>query len=128
MHNVPIFNISRKNVTEEEFLEGLLPNGKYSHLRLILSKTNELYFGKKYLMVTQTGFGVVKLCDLDYSDNEIQIYLQDVGSGIIQHFSIDVNDNAFRFFLLAWDDIRKMVMDDTKCKPDDDKLLDFDFK
>jgi hypothetical protein len=128
MLNVPCFNRSRKNVTEEEFLEGLLPNGEYSHLRLILSKTNNCQFGKKYLMVTQTGFGIVKLCDIDYSDNEIQIYLQDISSGIIQHFSIDVNDNVFRFFLLAWDDIRKMVLDDTNCKPDDDKLLDFDFR
>jgi hypothetical protein len=127
MHNVPKYNRSRKLVTEEEFLKGLLPNGQYSHLRLIQSKTNDLIFGKKYLMVTQTGFGIVKLCDLDYSDNEIQIYLQDVSSGIIQYFTIDINDNAFKFFLLGWDDIRKMVMDDTSYKSDDDKLLDFDF-
>jgi hypothetical protein len=127
MHNVPKYNRSRKHVTEEEFLEGLLPNGKYSHLRLILSKTNDLYFGKKFLMVTQTGFGIVKFCDLDYSDNEIQIYLQDASSGIIQHFAIDINDNAFKFFLLALDDIRKMIIDDTSYKSDDDKLLDFDF-
>ena len=78
-------------------------------------------------MVTQTGFGVVKLCDIDYTDNEVQIYLQNVSSGIIQYFTIDINENAFRFFLLAWDDIRKMVMDDTCCKINDDKLLDFDF-
>ena len=127
MHNVPIFNSSRRNVTEEEFLEGLLTKGKYAHLRLILSKTDNCQFGKKYLMVTQNGFGIVKFCDLDYSDNELQIFLQDIQSGIIQQFSIDINDNVFRFFLLAWDDIKKMVMDDINCKPDDDKLLDFDF-
>ena len=128
MNNVPCFNRSRKNVTEEEFLKGLLTDGQYSHLRLILSKTSDLYFGEKFLMVTQTGFGIVKFCDLDYSDKEIQIYLQDVNSGIIQHFSIDINDNVFRFFLLGWNDIRKLVMDDTSYKSDDDKLLDFDFR
>jgi hypothetical protein len=127
MNIVPTFNRSRKNVTEEEFLEELLPNGKYSHLHLMLSKTENCQFGKEYLMVTQTGFGLVKLCDLDFIDNEIQIYLQDVSSGIIQHFSIDINDNMFRFFLLAWDDIKKMVPDDNDCKSNNGDLLDFDF-
>ena len=127
MNNVPNPHRSRRNVTEDEFLEGLLPNGKYSHLRLILSKTDNCQFGKMYLMVTQSGFGIVKFCDLDYCDNNIQIYLQEVSSGIIQHFSIDVNDNAFRFFLLSWDDIIKMVSDNTSSKPDDGNLLDFDF-
>jgi hypothetical protein len=98
--------------TFAELCEELLPNGKYSHLRLILTKNNNRKFGQQYLIVSQTGFGLVKLCDLDFRENQIHLELQVLPSAVMQHISFDIDDDRFMFLLVSWEDIIKMVMND----------------
>ena len=53
--------------------------------------------------------------------------LQDVKTGIIKEISLDVNDQSFRFVLIQWNDIRKMVNEGTYPITSSDELLDFEF-
>ena len=88
----------------EELAKGLNATGKYSYLQIILSKHSTKGFGENFLMVTRNAFSVVKLLDLDFADHHVHLLLQDMISGIIKQFSLNIDD-TFRFFLISWRDI-----------------------
>ena len=113
--------------TFDELCDELSHGGKYSHLRIILSKNNNREFGQQYLMITPFGFGVVKLIDVDYNDNKILLDVQDCTNGMIKQLTIDINDNTFSFLLISWDDIRKIVLAENKNIFNQDELLDFNY-
>jgi hypothetical protein len=114
MNNETSFNGQQEKLTGDELLEGLLPNGKYSHLRIILSKNNNREFGQRYLMITPSAFGVVKLINVDYNGNKILLDLQDCITGMVKQIPINVNDKSFNFLLISWDDIRRIVLAENK--------------
>jgi hypothetical protein len=100
-------------ITGEELMTGFLQK-KYDHLQIILSKNNNRKIGQKYLMVTKSGFGVIKLNHIDFNNNEVHMDLQDESSDIVKHISLNINDEGFKFLLISWDDIVKMVINDNK--------------
>ena len=53
--------------------------------------------------------------------------IQDLKTGIIKEIFLDVNDQSFRFVLIQWNDIRKMVNEETNPKTSSDELLEFEF-
>ena len=83
MRKITPKNVHQEKVTGEDLLEGLLPEGKYDYLRIILSKNNNRKFGQQYLMVTKNGFGVVKLNHVEFNDNEIHMDLQNERTDIV---------------------------------------------
>lgn len=123
----PEANINPSCHSFEAVLSGLTPSGEYDHLRLILSKNNNRSLGQTYLMVCRNTFGLVRILDIDYGENQICMALQDTCSGIIKNVHLDVNDPAFRFILVSMQDIVKMMMPDINTKQVSDDLLDFEF-
>ena len=113
--------------TIDELCEKQLISGKYDHLQIILSKNNNHDFGQEYLYISQDAFGKVKLVDLDFVDNHIYIELQDCTTKMFIHQSIDVADKEFKFLLISWQDIRKMVLDESHSKFIDQDLLEFEY-
>lgn len=111
----------------EEVLSGMTVYGKYDHLRIILSKNDNRQMGQKYLMITPSAFGAVKLLDIEYCENRICMALQDTCTGMIKTIHLDIDDPAFRFILVSMQDIRELLKGDNINKPIDDDLLDFDF-
>ena len=114
MNNISSFNEQQEKVTDDNLLKGLLPNGKYSHLRIILNRNFKPDLPQKYLMVNTSGFGVVRLNDVDYHDNKILLNLQDCTNGMVKQLTIDINDKKINFLLIAWDDVRRMVLAENK--------------
>jgi hypothetical protein len=66
-------NINPDCASFEDLFSGLTGSGQYEHLRIILSKNNNHEFGQHYLYVSQSAFGKVKLCNLDFINNHIYI-------------------------------------------------------
>ena len=120
-------NINPDCASFEELFSGLTGSGQYEHLRIILSKNNNHEFGQHYLYVSQSAFGKVKLVDIDLIDNHLYIELQDCSNGLFIHNSINIVEKEFKFLLISWEDIRKMVMDESQTKLNNNDLLEFDF-
>lgn len=98
-------NIYPKSLSIDELFVGMNPDGKYAHLQLILSKNDNRNPGQSFLMVTTSAFSLVKIIDLTFQDNSILITLMDSFSGVINLFTIDINDKSFQFILIPWQDI-----------------------
>ncbi|MGD0582632.1 MAG: hypothetical protein ABR974_06760, partial [Bacteroidales bacterium] len=91
-----------KKITADELLKGLIPDGRYDHLRIIISKEKKEnpQFGQKYLMVTPSDFLIVKLSDLYYKDNHVHLQLQDSVSGTIYWHLINIDSQEITLLLL----------------------------
>jgi hypothetical protein len=120
-------NIAQNSSSFKDLFSGLTETGIYSHMRLILTKNNDRRLRQKYLMVSRNAFGLVRLCDVDFDDNQICIALQDINTGIIKNVYLDINDSSFRFLLISWQDIREIIKGESINKPIEDDLLDFEF-
>jgi len=116
----------QKSTDFEELLDGMTPNGKYDYLRIILTKNGNHTIPQEYLMITKHGFSKVKLLAVDYLKDSIRMDFQCTSTGMVKSIYLDVEDRDFKFLLVDWDDIRKMVLDENLNKSDDD-LLEFEF-
>jgi hypothetical protein len=109
--------------TIEELCEGLSPDGKYSHLQVFLYRIGCTHkIGQHYFFVSRSAFGKVKLTDINYNENLVHLELQDTSTGLSKQFSLDVNDTEFKFLLVAWEDVIKIVMEDSIIKPNTGSL------
>jgi hypothetical protein len=123
-HNI---QITPCRASFEDLLSGLTETGIYSHLRLILTKNNNRELGQKYLMICRSGFAKVKLLDIEYCENQICMALQDTCTGMIKNVHLDVNDPAFRFLLISWDDILTLAKTANAKTLNNNDLLEFDY-
>ena len=119
------FNNQTSNSLEELFA-GLHPFGKYSHLQIILSRNGNREMNQKFLMVTPSAFGVVRIDDVDFDGSQIQLSIEDCTTGFKKLVPINVNNKEFQFLMISWDDIRSMVMAENKSMLTNDDLLDFE--
>ncbi len=119
-------NTNVQNPTDfEELLDGMTANGRYDYLRIILTKNGNRTIPQEYLMVTKKGFSLVKLKGVDYDSGRIHLDFECAATGDVKQIHLDIEDTDFKFILVSWQDLRKMVVDDCSCP--DDKLLDFEF-
>ena len=110
----------------DNVLSGMTPSGQFEHLKIILSRVIENpHFGQKYLMVTPTAFGVIKLNDLDLKDGKIILQMQDAYSNLEKQFELDINDTSFKFLLISWNDVKNMVQGDKNITTD--SLLELEY-
>lgn len=120
-------NIKTQHPLLKELIDGLESGTKYDHLRIILTKNDNRSFGQKYLMVTTSAFGVVKLLDLNVDDDQVFLSLQDAYTGVTKKVSIDVDDDTFKFILISWDDIIAMTRQTKENLGSDSTILEFDY-
>lgn len=111
----------------DELISGMTDNGKYAHLRIILSKTKIQNYYQRYLLVTPDGFGVVQLLEGNLAGNKINLDLQDIFTDIVMKVSIDVDDDRFKFLLISWDDINTLTRQINDNAGTHETLLDFDY-
>ena len=96
--------------TFEELLSGMTCDGRFDHLRIILTKNSNRTIPEKYLMVTKRGFSLIKLRKVDYHESKIKMELECLSTGIVRQISLDICDSEFKFLLISWQDIRKLVV------------------
>lgn len=119
---------STDQLTLDELLAGMKTTDKYDYLKIILTKNANRTIPQEYLLVSRTGFQVIRLLDIDFGNNGIIMILQDVQSGMTKKITIEAEDQRFKFLLISWQDIQQMVMEaNSYSKLEDDELLDFDF-
>lgn len=99
--------------------------------RCVLTTNNIITTGNTYLFVdTNKENGVimyaVKLLDVFYENGIVNLIVQDLTNCLVKQIPIDVYNNEFKFLLVSWDDIRKMVLTESNPKFNDD-LLEFEF-
>ena len=111
----------------EDLASGLTDTGIYSHLRLILTKNNDHTLVQKYLYVSRDAFGLVRLHDVDFNDNQIALDLEVVSTGQNKRVYLDIDDPTFKFLLISWHDIRQILNSEIVHKTDSSDLLDFKF-
>ena len=111
----------------DELISGMTDNGKYAHLRIILSRAKIQNYYQRYLLVTPDGFGMVELLEGNLAGNKINLDLQDIFTDIVMKVSIDVNDDRFKFLLISWDDIITMTRQTKENFDSDCTLLEFEF-
>lgn len=111
----------------DELISGMTDNGKYAHLRIILSRTKIQNYYQRYLLVTTDGFGVVELLEGNLAGNKINLDLQDINTGMVKKVSIDVDDDRFKFLLISWDDIITMTKQTKEYIGRGNTLLEFDY-
>jgi hypothetical protein len=120
-------NINPGHPLLKELIDGLSSTNKYDHLRIILTRKKIRSFGQRFLMVTTSSFGLVRLLDLDVDDDHIYLIMQDICTGEISHVPFDVNDKTFQFLLVAWNDIISMTPQTNDNTDNDSSLLEFEY-
>ena len=111
----------------DELISGMTDNGKYAHLRIILSRTKIQNYYQRYLLVTPDGFGAVELLECNLAGNKINLDLQDIFTDKVMKASIDVDDDRFKFLLISWDDIITMPQQTKENTGSDSTLLEFEY-
>lgn len=132
MDNIETLHSENKHegITYDDLFSGLSTNGIYSHLQILLHREHTITkpeFGRKFLLVSQNTFGLVRLNDLYLCDDQICLELEDVITGLTKYVIIPINDKRFRFVLIAWEDVVDIVHQDCKPLSINDELLDFKF-
>ena len=106
-------NSIRKLITGEELLDAMALTDNFSHLKIFLGYSHEVgILPQRYLMVSPSDFGIVKLLDLDYEKEEVVLHLQDDKTKVSSKLYLDIHDNRYKFLLIRWRDITDLVMED----------------
>ena len=123
-------NTKPDTITYDELFSGLSSTGIYSHLQILLHREHTITkpeFGRKFLLVSPNTFGLVRLNDLNLFDDQICLELEDAFTGLVKPVFIPVNDERFRFVLIAWEDVVQIVHQDLKNPLTPNDLLEFTF-
>lgn len=121
----PDFN---RKLTLSDLEDEFYKNQRFSHLQIFLSRTTRGTFGELYLMVSRTGFCIVRLVDLQYENEKITLDLHDMETKEINRISLDIFDSRFRFVLLNLSDVNDMIHTHSQSKGTIEDLLELDDK
>ena len=103
---------------------------QFNHLKIFLHRKHTKLapeFGREFLFVSHDAFGLVKLQDLTFEDNYIHLLLEEVTSGHVTEFKIDIRNNVFPFLMIAWEDLLEIAKQENKRVNSESELLDFEF-
>ena len=122
-----IKNSQESQTSLEALLAGLSTEGRYDHLRIFLSRKNDNHKLPMYfLWVSRTAFGKVRLDDIDFDGSCIHLSIEDCTTGFKKVISIDIADKEFQLLLIDWNDIRSMVLAESKPMLNNEELLEFE--
>ena len=122
-----INQISRENLSEDEFLDAFSSGDKYSHLKIILSRRpHKGSLPQTFLLVTKDYFEIVNLIDLDYKNSKLYLYVQEIETGDVFETTLDIDDHQFKFLLINLGDLKKLIDRTMLGNSNDDSLLELD--
>lgn len=119
--------ISRENLTEDEFLDAFSSGDKYSHLKVILSRRpHKGSLPQTFLLVTKEYFEIINLIDLDYKNGRLYVYVQEIETGDVFETALDIEDQQFKFLLINLRDLKKLIDRTELGNSNNDSLLELD--
>ena len=80
-----------------------------------------------YLMVTPKVFGKVEVLDLTIEGNYIIVEFLDCAMQEVGIIHIKIDDDKPSALFICWQDVKKMVLDETISSYCDNNLLEFDY-
>jgi hypothetical protein len=113
--------------TFHELSVGFTTDGKFSHLQVFLHRNFKCQIGSKFLMVTPSVFGLVVVKDLTYKNGIIIVQIYDCVTQQVGNVRIDINDERPNALFICFEDIRSIVLTDSKKVVDDSGLLEFEY-
>ena len=101
----------------------------YKHLQVFLHRERDTDSRPDnfFLMVSPRVCGKVKLLDLKVEGSFINIEFLDCTMQEQGNIKIDIHDDRPTIFFICWQDVRKMVLDETISSYNNKDLLEFDF-
>ena len=122
----PIYNIYPADLPE---LIEAMQAGKYKHLSIFLYRDKsslDVGFGQRYLLVSNSGFGLYELKSVDYNAGFLQMLFTNPDTGCFAEVNLDVNNEHPENYCLRWSDIKNMVFDEIASDYIDDELLELE--
>lgn len=102
----------------------------YMNLQIFLHRKRDINSrpNNYFLMVTPKVFGKVEVLDLTIEGNFINIEFLDCAMQEHGNIWINISDEKPSSFFICWQDVRKMVLDETISSYCDKDLLEFDYE
>lgn len=87
----------------------------YKHLQVFLHRERPDNYQQDYefLMVSPKVFGKVRILNIGVEADSIILEFKDCSTQLIGNVKIDIHDASPATFFICWQDIRKMVLDET---------------
>ena len=101
----------------------------YKHLQMFLHRERPDYSQQDYefLMVSPKVFGKVRILNVSVEDDSVTLEFKDCKTQQVGNVRIDINDSSPQTFFICWQDIKKMILDETRSMCGNDEFLDFDY-
>jgi hypothetical protein len=113
--------------TFHELSECLSPVGKYAHLQVFLHRNFKCQIGSKFLMVTPSVFGLVVVKDLIYENGIVIVEFLDCVTERVGNVRIGISDERPNVLFICFEDIKSILLTDSKKVVDDSGLLEFEY-
>ncbi len=100
--------------------------GKYQHLQIFLyhdKSSLDMGFGQRYLLVSNSGFGLYELKSVDYNRGILQILFTDPVTGCFAEVNLDVNNEHPEHYAIRLHDLKDMLYAEITSGIVDDELL-----
>ena len=104
-----------KSTPFDDLITGMSSTTNYDHLKIILNASHDS-IGKsfqKYLWVTPFDFGIARLLNVDYDNDQVILLFHDETNDIDKTITIDVNFPDIKLLLINLDDIKRLVLNDS---------------
>ena len=103
---------------------------QFKHLQVFLHRERQGDFktDNKFLMVTPRVFGKVEMLDLKVEGDYIIVDFMDCAMQEVGNVRINISDDKPSVLFICWQDVRKIVFDETISSYCDNDLLEFDYE
>ena len=122
-----------RHITNDKSAEELISRmskspEEYKQIQVFLHREGENHSKTdyKYLMVTPNSFGKVELQNLNVEGNYVVLEFLDCCTQLVENVKLDIHDNNPQTFFFSWQDIRKMVFEEST-KHNSDELLELEY-
>ena len=102
---------------------------KFKHLQVFLHRERDTDSRPDnfFLMVTPRVFGKIEVRELTVEGNLIDVEFLDCTMEEVGNIKIDIHDDRPTIFFICWQDVKKMVLDETISSYCNNDLLEFDY-
>jgi hypothetical protein len=113
-------------LSSSELIDAMGKEGRFSNLKIFLTKKDIGALGKPYLMVSRNDFNIIRLLDFNYENEKVILDLQDTKTNKITQITIDIYETKFQYLFLNLKDIKDMIHEEIHPDGAIEDLLELD--
>jgi hypothetical protein len=96
-------------LSSSELINAMGKEGRFSNLKIFLTKKDIGALGELYLMVSRNDFNIIRLLDFNYGNEKVILDLHDTKTNKIIQIAIDIYETKFQYLFLNLKDIKDMI-------------------